>query len=1085
MASKKGFINFEITFIPHLPYHLHIAPLILVAISLTSCSNSTDTAITIDYNRHVRPILSDKCFSCHGPDANKREAGLRLDLPETAYAELEESPGLRAIVPGKPNKSELVARIHHEDPEERMPPADSKLALTDEERQILTKWIEEGAQYKPHWALIPPERLEPPAIQHDQRIQNDIDRFVLTRLANAGLHLSEPASKETLIRRASFDLRGLPPSIEEIDAFVNDDSPDAFERVVDAFLDSPAYGERMATFWMDVARYADSDGYLDDKHRDFSPWRDWVIRAFNDNLPYDDFVTWQLAGDLLPDATQDQILATAFNRLHKKNSEAGIVFEEFRAEYVADRTNTFGKAFLGLTLECARCHDHKYDPVSQRDYYQLYSFFNSTDEIGHAVYGPDQTPGPALLLTSTEDDQRLDSLKQALNKLSKDLDLTQERAEPAFKDWLEGPRRIEEIQRHIEAAEVAHYAFDAVSETKGSTITADRLNADRPATLKEPLFAEGIAGQSLVVTDYNHAALGERVGWYDRTDPFSIDLWIYPDTTYADAMLFTHSEEWRLGLRGYTLHLENNQIVFRMAHSYPQNAIQVTAEPIVPVREWTRITMTYDGSSKAAGVHLFYDGRPVASTIQRDNLYKGILFTPDIHTYGFKGIELGQRDKFTPFKNGRIDEFRVFDRTMTPIEVLAMHDLKEAKTTFTAPSEAGEIRDYFFAHHHPASRKLESQIKTTRDSLNAALNRIPEIMVMGDLPAPRSTHVLTRGMYDAPAEEVQPGAPEAILAFPENLPQNRLGLAKWLFHPDNPLPARVMVNRIWKMHFGRGLVTTSDDFGNQGATPSHPALLDWLAADFRDSGWDLKHLHRRIMLSAVYQQSSKASPELLERDPDNEWLARGGSFRLPAEMIRDNALTVSGLLSSRIGGPSVYPYQPEGLWDELSTKGWRYRYLQEPGEGLYRRSLYTIWKRTSPPPSMLIFDAPDRSVCTVDRQPTSTPLQALVLLNDPQYIEAARVLAENLLQTYNNTDSILAVAFRTITGRRPTPDENAVLASFYESEKAVFSDDPERAAAYLNTGEHTSNHTFDPVQTAALAVVINGLMNTDEGVMRR
>ena len=1047
----------------------------------------------VDYNEHVRPILSDKCFTCHGPDANKREAELRLDLAEVAYAELAESPGHYAIVPGKSKKSELVRRIYHEDPQERMPPEESKLKLSDAEKELLTVWIEQGAEYKPHWSFIPREDAEPPRVFEAGLVRNEIDRFVLARLEHEGLSLSEPATKETLIRRASFDLRGLPPTLAEIDAFLEDENPDAFERVIDDFLASPAYGERMAATWMDVARYADSDGYLDDKHRDFSPWRDWVIRAFNHNLPYDEFVTWQLAGDLLPNATQDQILATAFNRLHKKNSEAGIVFEEFRDEYVADRTNTFGKAFLGLTLECARCHDHKYDPISQREYYQLYSFFNSTDEIGHAVYGHDQTPGPALLLTTPEDERQIDSLKNTISVLTTRLDSVQSKAEPAFQTWLAQPHDVSELKNRILAAQTAFYPFDAIESQRGKSTSPNMVDAGRPALLNEPEIAEGIRGQSIVITDYNHVTLGERIGWYDRTDPFSIDMWIYPDTTYADAMLFTHSEEWRLGLRGYTLHLENDRLVFRMAHSYPQNALQVAAESTVPVRTWTHVSVTYDGSSSAAGIRLYQNGRLVPSEIQRDNLYKGILFTPDIHTYGFKGIELGKRDKFTPFKNGRIDEISVFNRALAPLEVLYLHDASKANTVLRQSgydsddaAKLSMMKDYFLTHHLSESKNLKLSLKAARDSLNATLNRIQEIMVMGDLPAPRPTHVLTRGIYDAPAEEVQPGAPEAILSFPQNLPPNRLGLAKWLFHADNPLPARVMANRIWKMHFGQGLVTTPDDFGNQGATPSHRALLDWLAADFRDSDWNLKHLHKRILLSAVYRQSSKASQELLERDPDNTLLARGGSFRLPAEMIRDNALAISGLLSNRIGGSSVYPYQPAGLWDELSTKGWRYRYLQEPGEGLYRRSLYTIWKRTSPPPSLLLFDAPDRSTCTVDRQPTSTPLQALVLLNDPQYIEAARVLSEKLLKEYTGKmEAILTIAFRRITGRRPSSEEQSLLASFYTSEKNTFAANPEKARKYLSTGEHTSNASNDPIETAALAVVINGLMNTDEAVVRK
>ena len=612
-----------------------------------------------------------------------------------------------------------------------------------------------------------------------------------------------------------------------------------------------------------------------------------------------------------------------------------------------------------------------------------------------------------------------------------------------------------------------------------------------PALINDPLSKPGARGHALFFNDYNTVRLGEKVGWYDRTDPFSIDFWIYPDTVYADAMLFTHSEEWRLGLRGYTMQLENNAVVFRMAHSYPQNAIRVATSEQVPVRKWTHLTLTYDGSSRAEGVALYLDGEPADLQVTVDNLYKGILFTPDIHTYGFKGIELGHRGKFTPFKHGGIDEFSVFNAELSPLEVRYLHD--QAGTAYRRlPEEESDTPDvremlstHFFLRHARESIRLRAQLKKERTVLNDLLNTIPEIMVMGDLPEPRRTYVLDRGLYNAPREEVSPDTPVSVMAFPSDLPANRLGLAKWLFHPNHPLTSRVAVNRIWSMHFGRGLVPTADDFGNQGTLAEHEGLLDWLAIQFQASGWDLKALHKSIMLSATYQQSSMITESLLERDPDNRLLARGPSFRLSAEMIRDNALAVSGLLSRRMGGPSAYPYQPAGLWDELSTKSWRYPYLQEPGEGLYRRSLYTVWKRTAPPPAMLIFDAPDRSTCTVERQNTSTPLQALALLNDPQHIEAARALAEDLLENESDTAMVLTQLFRRVTSRPPSSKEFELLERFFKDELETFKDNPEQAIAYLQTGASTRNVHLDPIKTAALAVMANALMNSDEGYMRR
>ena len=1030
--------------------------LLILILLLAGCGTPNEPAL--DYNADIRPILSDKCFNCHGPDSNTREAGLRLDLAAAAYAELPETPGKFAIQPKKPARSELVARILHTDPEAQMPPPDSKLSLSSEEKETLVRWIEQGAEYKPLWSLIPP----------DSPAHGAIDTYVNQQLADRELEPAPRASKESLIRRAAFDLTGLPPTLEEIDTFLADTSPEAFEQVIDQYLASPAYGERMAALWMDIARYADSDGYLDDKHRDFSPWRDWVISAFNSNMPYDQFVTWQLAGDLLPNPSQEKILATAFNRLHKKNSEAGIVFEEFRTEYVADRTNTFGKAFLGLTMECARCHDHKYDPISQKEYYQLFGFFNSTDEIGHAVYGPDQTPGPALLLNTDLQQAQRDSLEALEDSLANAIAQTSRLLQQQIDDAPTGAR----IQTQLEAALSAHYPFDTIQ----NDASANLIEPEKPALLREPRLDRGIRGQSLLITDYNHAQLGEKVGWFDRTDPFTIDFWIYPDTLYEEAVLFTHSEEWRLGLRGYNLHLENNQVVFRMAHSYPQNAIRIRTVATVPADQWTQLTLTYDGSSTAAGTRLYLNGEPAQTVVERDNLYKGILFTPDIHTYGFKGIEFGKREKFTPFKNGRIDEFRVFNRVLTAFEVQFLHDPASQPTDRQGKAYA--------VAQHPSLLQLQGTLKTVRDSLNSLLNAIPEIMVMGDLEEPRPTFVLDRGLYDAPGEQVQPDTPEAILPFPESFPPNRLGLARWLFLPENPLPARVMANRIWALHFGSGLVATLDDFGNQGRQPSHSALLDRLAVAFRDSGWDLKELHKLIMLSQAYQRSSAVPATTREKDPDNLFLARGPAFRLPAEMIRDNALALSGLLVEAQGGPSVYPYQPAGLWDELSTKSWRYPYLQQPGEGLYRRSLYTVWKRTAPPPALLLFDAPDRSVCTVDRQPTSTPLQALNLLNDTQYIEAARVMAERALNQAGSAKAALPVLFRQITGRSPDEKEQTLLSEFLASERALFLQDPEAAKAYLTSGEWPQPDE-DPVTLAALAVVASSLLNTDEAVMRR
>lgn len=1060
---------------------------------LVACSNNKPEEVraaeealpeVIDFNFHVKPILSDKCFACHGPDKANQKADLRLDTSEGAYKALAE--GGAAIVPGNLNKSQAFQRMISNDPEVIMPPPESHLQLSTVEIATLAKWIEQGAEYKPHWSYLPTKSVSLPEVREEDEVKNPIDNFILKKLEREGLTYSEEASKEMLIRRASFDIRGLPPGLDEIDHYVNDTSPDAYTDMLDRLLASSTYGERMAADWMDVARFADSDGYLDDKHRDFSPWRDWVISAFNRNMPYDQFMTWQLAGDLIDNPTQESILATAFNRLNKRNSEAGIVFEEYRVEYAADRTNTLGKAFMGLSVECARCHDHKYDPISQKDYYKLFGFFNSTFEIGTPVYGPDQTPGPALLLSTEEQQEQIEFLNKKIADREKKLDEIKMDASLMTSNNANQIDRIT-LAQGIKKSLRAHYPFDHFKNLdNGKFETANLIDRTKPATASQPIFKEGKIGNAFFVSDYNAITMGKKVGWYERTEPFSLQLWVRPDTLYEEAAVVWHSENLRLGLKGYSVTLRDNKVEFVMAHSWPQNAIQVTTKKELPIKEWSQLTFTYDGSSKARGVNIYIDGVRQPVTTEYDNLYKGILYEYDIHTYGFSSLQSGTRAKFVPFKNGGVDELKVFDRALTSLEVLYTFDKNKAIAQLDegAAGHDAYFSEYINAHFNKEIARLQDSLKVTRNEANDLLNSIPEIMVMGDLPEPRPTYILERGVYSARGEEVEPGVPEAVMPFDEKLPKNRLGLAKWLLDRKNPLTARVYVNRIWQMHFGNGLVSTSDDFGNQGSLPSHPKLLDWLSIYFIDSGWDIKGLHKLIMTSAAYRQSSVITDEMLEKDPENILLARGPRFRLPAEMIRDNALAISGLLVDKTGGESVYPYQPAGLWDALSTKGWRYRYLQEPGEGLYRRSLYTIWKRTAPPPSMLIFDIADRGVCTVQRTTTSTPLQALVLLNDPQFVEASRVLSERLIKEGNQEEERLIKAFRIVTGRLPDETERGILKEFYSREYENFSQSKEDALAYLEVGGKEWDNSLNPAELSALGVVVNGMMNTAEAYFR-
>jgi hypothetical protein len=738
----------------------------------------------VDYNFHIKPILSDNCYTCHGPDANKRKAGLRLDLEQAALSELPENPGKYAVVAGSPGNSLLYRHVVSDDPKQLMPPPDSQLSLNSYEKRLLKKWIEQGAKFEKHWAFIPPKKAEPPRPESSEWVRNEVDAFVLEKMEENGLAPSQRAEDHTLIRRMALDLTGLPPNADQVKRYLNNSSEDILEQAIEEFLSSPSYGERMTQVWLDVARYADSHGYQDDSYRSMWPWRDWVIHAFNENLPYDEFLTEQLAGDLMPNADKEQILATGFNRNHPITQEGGVIQEEYQSYYVVDRTNTLGKGILGLTLECAKCHDHKYDQLSQKDYFEIYSFFNNVDEKG----------------------LRMDAVQAANQKY------------------------------------------------------------------------------------------------------------------FADAPFIAISDEETQGV-------------------------------------------------------LSFINKPEGEAVK--------------------------------------------------------------------------------------------------------------VMVMND-SLPRKTYIFDRGEYDSPGEEVTPNAPEIILPFSEQLPKNRLGLAQWVTDENNPLTARVFVNRVWGMLFGKGLVETSEDFGVQGSLPTHPQLLDWLAKDFMDNGWDIKYLLKKIMLSATYQQSSIATEESKKADPDNKWLSRAPRFRMSGEIIRDYVLATSGLLNREIGGPSVKPYQPPGLWEETNAGGNRgvlTTYTADEGDKLYRRSLYTLWKRTLPPPSMSIFDAPNRDICEVRRQKTNTPLQALALQNDVQMLEAARVLAENTITETKDAQDWVTTVFQRILVRNPKAEEQKVLEEYYGDALDQFLNDRDNAEKLLAQGEYERQDT-DPAKTAALMLTAQVIYNLDETITK-
>jgi len=1009
---------------------------------------ATHEEAQVDFRRDIRPILSDRCFPCHGPDeAARRRAGkFRLDRFADATADLG---GYAAIVPGRPEESEVVRRIRHGDPSERMPPPDSKLALTLEEKEQLERWIAQGAGYEQHWAFVPGERKPAPSVERASWPRDDLDRFVLARMESAGLAPASQAPRETWIRRATFDLTGLPPTLDEIDAFLADPGEDAYETVVDRLLASPRYAERMAADWLDLARYADTYGYQNDVESRVWPWRDWVIRSFDTNLSYDRFVAHQLAGDLFGEPTREGRLATAFNRLHRQTNEGGSVNEEFRVEYVADRVHTFGTAFLGLTLECARCHDHKFDPLAQTDYYGLFAFFDDIDESGLYSHFTTGVPTPTLLLSEAEDDRRIALLQERISAAEEELaDLPL----PAFDlQGLAGSFSFDTLQQD------GVLFSPAASEATGLPDDA-------------PLSVEGRFGRALELSGENNATF-PGLAEFRRWDPFTFSLWLRlpDDREPAERAVVLHrSRAWTDAAScGYQLLLEDGRPSFSLIHFWPGDAMRRRLEAPLQPGVWTHVAVTYDGSSSAAGLTLFLHGVPAKSEVVRDHLTKDIVSGGDLV------LTLGQRFRDRGFVAGRVDELQVFERCLGPAEVELLYAGRRGDLDGAA-SPGGDGLDGETTAWLEAARRL----RTLRAELGQLVDAIPEIMTMVELPTPRVARVLKRGSYAEPGAPVEPHTPDAIFPFPKDLPKNRLGLARWLTDPGHPLTGRVAVNRLWQVVFGRGLVETAENFGSQGTPPTHPDLLDTLAHDFVDSGWDVKALMKRLVLSATYRQDSRSSSEARRLDPDNRLLARAPSYRMPAEWLRDAALFASGLLVEKIGGPGVKPYQPAGLWQEKNGQV----YTPDTGDGRFRRSLYTYWKRTSPPPAMMIFDTGKREVCVARRQTTNTPLQALVLLNDPQFVEAGRALAARAFkEAPASDDERLAYSFRWLTSRRPTAPELVILHELLDEQRAAFTAHPEEALAFA--GE--AHGGIDASDLAAQAVVANMLLSFDAAVTKR
>ncbi len=1058
-----------------------IASVMLVAACLSlacvagAADGATPTPARLSFNHDIRPILSDNCFACHGPDNANRQAGLRLDTFDLATAELDS--GTRAIVPEKIDESELVARIISDDPDSVMPPPEAKIGrLSAEQVETLKRWIAEGAKYEPHWAFVAPVKPEA------ARGSGSIDAIVSEKLSKRGLKLQPEADRRTLIRRASFDITGLPPTPAEAEAFAADTSPDAYDKLLDRLLASPRYGERMAADWMDLARYSDSYGFQVDRPRpDMWPWRDWVIKAFNDNLPWDQFTLWQVAGDLLPHATDEQVLATAFNRLHQQESEGGSVEEEYRVNYVNDRVTTFGTAFLGLTFECCRCHDHKFDPLAQKDFYSLFAFFDDIDEAGLYSYFTQSVPTPKLRMLDQTTAAALAKADEAAGEAAAEYERAETVAHAAVAGWIGGkaamPVALDAAGGTI-PGELVRYSFDGRGPD-GKFV--DELGSKEPATAPGEITVVddtrgGSPCQAIKLTG-DHP-VKTPVGNFRRSQPFTVAAWIKPAAKYDRAVVFHRSQAWTdAGSRGYELLVDGGHLRWSLIHFWPGDAVSVRCAEPLPVSEWTHVAVSSDGSGQAAGLAIFVNGHRAATTIVRDSL------TREITGGGGDTITIGERMRDNGFKNGLVDDFRVFARGLSPLEVRDLAARGAIATALAEMRDAEALGDYFaaaFADEPAAKRNALEVARRSRDDL---AERPREIMVMRDLPQPKMAYVLERGDYDKRGAPVEPDTPAVLPPFPADQPRNRLGLARWLVDPDHPLLARVTVNRLWQSLFGLGLVQSPEDLGSQSTRPEYPEILDLLAWQFSHSpsdggiGWDMKRLIKTIMLSATYRQRSIADAKTMADDPLNVWLARGPRHRLPAEMIRDGALAACGLLVEKMGGPPVKTYDmPDSFKPEKA----------DTGEGLYRRSLYTFWRRTGPAPVLESFDVPKRVVCAAKRDTTNTPLHAFVLMNGPQFVEAARVLAERLLVEHDGrADAALDRAFELLTNRQPDDEEQQIIRRMHTAQLDWYRSRPDDAAKLVAVGEKKPTAALPAPELAATASVVNALMNYDGSVVKR
>ncbi len=1023
----------------------------------------------VRFNRDIRPILSNNCFLCHGPDEGRRKAKLRLDVEAISKKEV--------IVAGKLLESEFWARITSTDAEERMPPLKSKKELTPHQIALIKKWIEQGAKYEGHWAFIAPK---PPTLPQSKSRwgQNPIDHFIADKLDTNGLKPSPEAAKPILIRRVTFDLTGLPPTLPEVEAFLNDKSLKAYEKVVDRLLASKAYAERMTLHWMDVARYGDSSVHHADGPRTMWPWRDWVINAYDTNKSFKDFTIEQIAGDLLPNATVAQKVATGFNRNHGTTDEGGLIVEEYRVEYVVDRVKTTGNVWLGLSVECAQCHSHKYDPISHKEYYQFFAFFNNNADSGKQSRGGNAPP-MVNVITPDKLKQRKEA-EDRVNDANLKLIERKKNAEADFQKWAIEAAKNTNKQPKEPSGLFSHLPLDEFKDRKST----DFINTKNEVKWE--------AGGKIVNGKFGNAFRVEGNGYVnvkgikppEWNQPFSYGCWVKPDAAAANGAIFSKMNEGN-AFRGFDVWLQGGAPGTHLIHKWQDNAIKVVGKQKVEAKQWSHIFFTYDGTGKAAGTKVYLNGKLLSHNVEADGL-SGTIQTPN-------DLRIGRRSGSAQANGIEIDDLRLYNRALTASEVAALAGNNPVAPLLAISPDKRNAKQKETLLNHYLNNIDKAYQRITADKRNAekqvteaSKNNITS-MIMGDMNKMRATFLLERGHYEHPKKDevIKPGVPAFLPPLPKDAPPNRLGLAQWITRPDHPLTARVAVNRYWSLLFGKGLVASVSDFGTQGEWPSHPDLLDWLAMDFVKNGWDIKHAIKQMVMSATYRQTSKNTPHLIAQDPNNILLARGPRFRLQGEFIRDNALAVSGLLVDKVGGPGVKPYQPPGLWNEVSLGG-NVRFKQDNGDGLFRRSMYTYWKRSAPAPSMTIFDAPTREKCMVERPRTNTPLQALVTMNDPQFMEASRHIAEHIMKEGGKTSQErVEYAYQLITSRKPKPIVGQILTSAFNEEFENYRKNTEAADKILAVGATKRDESLNASEHAAWTIVASMILNLDEVITRQ